>query len=638
VSDPPIIDDPYQRLNVSEYATERDVTLAYHKLVLEHHPDKHVSSTAAEQLHHEGICVKLNAAKTILLDVTSRRKYDNTRVQPDVVAEPFESTGVQLGSQRKKNTKGLMRRLVDQWFEVIQNLYWKYHPFLGGLGDCAMDRLALFVYNGLPQKERDAPRFRSKLNSTVFRSREKIVMPSVSQGKMGAERGREYGDVSHRNDPVKKKTSDKTYRESPEGQAVIKAYRESPKGQAWIKAHRVRQAQLLSDIRSQHRFAVFGLENTIQQYATGLAEKTFAELGDLTIMEYMRKKGPGQVFLSRATRKDMLDAEAFRLFCGSYKEGQNPPLMWNRKESSIPGLVSWHDVERFGLTKITYSEMLVLGWKYLVLAVVDLTNVEGLSDEEQKRVSRPAFALEQQLQCIAKTLGLDLSELMNRIPGAGAWNSGPGYYFIGFSYGTPEFKMCLGSSIAVVGGKSHWNGKLRCDDKENGDSDDETEFDKEDGDWDDETAFDEENEDSDDVADFDKENEYSDNETDFDKENEDSEDEANMEEAAPEPTTKPAPEPATKPATKPTTKPAPEPATKPATKPTTKPATKPVAKPAATTAPVTLKTAVYCYGKKGPCKDGMKKGDYCPQHANQRQNLPKVKAVLDAYFQQPTQK
>ena len=54
----------------------------------------------------------------------------------------------------------------------------------------------------------------------------------------------------------------------------------------------------------------------------------------------------------------------------------------------------------------------------------------GSMMRDKKRISHAAYALEQQLQCIGKNLGLDLSKLMNTIPGAGKWNDGPGHYYI----------------------------------------------------------------------------------------------------------------------------------------------------------------------------------------------------------------
>jgi hypothetical protein len=39
-----------------------------------------------------------------------------------------------------------------------------------------------------------------------------------------------------------------------------------------------------------------------------------------------------------------------------------------------------------------------MGWKYKIFADLDITNINGLNEEEVKAVSCPASALEQQLQ------------------------------------------------------------------------------------------------------------------------------------------------------------------------------------------------------------------------------------------------
>jgi len=94
---------------------------------------------------------------------------------------------------------------------------------------------------------------------------------------------------------------------------------------------------------------------------------------------------------------------------------------------------------------------------YIILKDMDLTNVEGLTDEEAKRVSRPAYAFEQMLQYLTMDMKLGY-ERLNRIPGAGPWNSGPGHYIIGFAFADETIKPRIGHDLAVVKGKQEWNG------------------------------------------------------------------------------------------------------------------------------------------------------------------------------------
>jgi curved DNA-binding protein CbpA len=173
--------DHYFILGVSHYATVTDIKRAFRRLVLIHHPDKNGSSTPEEQQRHTRITEKLIAANETLSDPILRRKYDDTLVGPDVVAEPFESAGVQLaGDKRKTNgqngrqPRGPMRRLVEHWLGLNQNVYWRFHPFLHNLrGKAARERLAEFVRNNLSQEELDKPRFQKRLTRSVFNAREK---------------------------------------------------------------------------------------------------------------------------------------------------------------------------------------------------------------------------------------------------------------------------------------------------------------------------------------------------------------------------------------------------------------------------------------------------------------------------------
>jgi hypothetical protein len=99
------------------------------------------------------------------------------------------------------------------------------------------------------------------------------------------------------------------------------------------------------------------------------------------------------------------------------------------------------------------------------MAVADLTNVDGFDEEGAKRIPRPMFAVEQQLQYIGKQHGLTPSHLLNRIPCAGAWNSDLGDKIVGMGFCSPSFRKRMGTSIVSVKSKNTWNGELRVPDE-----------------------------------------------------------------------------------------------------------------------------------------------------------------------------
>jgi hypothetical protein len=56
------------------------------------------------------------------------------------------------------------------------------------------------------------------------------------------------------------------------------------------------------------------------------------------------------------------------------------------------------DVEWLGLERLSSTECKKMGWKRIILKDLNLTNVDGMTEEEAQRVSRAAFAFEQQCQ------------------------------------------------------------------------------------------------------------------------------------------------------------------------------------------------------------------------------------------------
>jgi hypothetical protein len=48
-------------------------------------------------------------------------------------------------------------------------------------------------------------------------------------------------------------------------------------------------------------------------------------------------------------------------------------------------------VEEYGLRMMTEPEIRALGWEWIIMAVADLTNVDGFDEEGDKRVSRHMF-------------------------------------------------------------------------------------------------------------------------------------------------------------------------------------------------------------------------------------------------------
>jgi hypothetical protein len=84
------------------------------------------------------------------------------------------------------------------------------------------------------------------------------------------------------------------------GQATRKAHKTVGRTEKKT-AHRVRQAQL-HRFEAEQAFAVFGLGNTIRHMLRAQRRK-ICRVGRPTAVEYMQTEGPGQIWLSRATRK-----------------------------------------------------------------------------------------------------------------------------------------------------------------------------------------------------------------------------------------------------------------------------------------------------------------------------------------------
>lgn len=73
----------------------------------------------------------------------------------------------------------------------------------------------------------------------------------------------------------------------------------------------------------------------------------------------------------------------------------NPPLMKNSGGYTVEGMqVEREDVEWYGLERFSVTECQEKGWKHIILKDLDLTNIDGMSEEEVKRVSRAAFAFQ----------------------------------------------------------------------------------------------------------------------------------------------------------------------------------------------------------------------------------------------------
>ena len=78
-------------------------------------------------------------------------------------------------------------------------------------------------------------------------------------------------------------------------------------------------------------------------------------------------------------------------------------------------------VVNLGLQPLTFEDCKGLEVCRKVL-VRDARDATGLASEETKRLSRPAYAVEQQCQYKAKCFCYGLDKIANRIPGAGNWD------------------------------------------------------------------------------------------------------------------------------------------------------------------------------------------------------------------------
>jgi hypothetical protein len=177
----------------------------------------------------------------------------------------------------------------------------------------------------------------------------------------------------------------------------------------------------------------------------------------------MREVGPGYIFLTKQETDSAVLGESTGVLWQEHRP--YPALMNNPFGNAVEGRQIENDeVEMLGLERFSTDDC-KRNFSYIILRDLDLTDDKGLSDKEAKRVSRPAFAFEQMCQYL--TMDLELGyERLHRIPGAGAWNSGPGHYLIGFAFADETIKPQIGQTIAVVKGVMKWNGMLRCGEDE----------------------------------------------------------------------------------------------------------------------------------------------------------------------------
>lgn len=135
---------------------------------------------------------------------------------------------------------------------------------------------------------------------------------------------------------------------------------------------------------------------TVEERATNALAMCWQELSNLTILEYMREVGPGYIFLTKNKMDTEVQRESTTVLHSP--DGIFPASMKNPAGHDIQGSkVENDDVEWLGLEHLSPTEY-KRHFSHIILKDMDLTNVEGLSVAEAKRVLRPAFAFEQMCQ------------------------------------------------------------------------------------------------------------------------------------------------------------------------------------------------------------------------------------------------
>ena len=189
------------------------------------------------------------------------------------------------------------------------------------------------------------------------------------------------------------------------------------------------------------------------------------DLGGMDLIQFLLPKekggggGCGQVFLTRQDTGYPIWKESCGIICDKnrMKKGTMPPLMVDPFARRLAMPVPNDQVEELDLEQLTRAQARDLGWDYIELCVPDLTDTSILEDPNDPQqileMSRVAYAVEQQFQYKLKEMGFDIHQFLNRTPGAGNWNSGPGKYMIGFGFFPHTIQGHIGTSIVSVQGK-----------------------------------------------------------------------------------------------------------------------------------------------------------------------------------------
>jgi curved DNA-binding protein CbpA len=103
--------DHYATLGVDKAATLPEIRAAYHKLALQHHPDRNKGSAESEQKFRE-----ISSAYTVLSDERQRRQYDHERARP----APRPAPGGTYTPPPAPNDEGWIPR---KKYEAVKNSY-----------------------------------------------------------------------------------------------------------------------------------------------------------------------------------------------------------------------------------------------------------------------------------------------------------------------------------------------------------------------------------------------------------------------------------------------------------------------------------------------------------------------------------
>jgi hypothetical protein len=246
-------------------------------------------------------------------------------------------------------------------------------------------------------------------------------------------------------------------------------YRHSDNGKVQRAAYVKMSAKMVADSRAGQVYPEFSSECISNEVDVMLQDK-WDVLNGMNPIEYLLPTaeggggGCGQFFLTRRETVGGIWQESTGILCdtGRMQNGTMPPLMVDPKARGLPMPVPNNKIEELGLKQLTHAQVVLLGWDYIELALLDLTDTSILDNpddpQEIKEMSRAAYAVEQQCQYKVKKMGLELHRLLNRIPGAGPWNAGPGVYMIGFGFFPPTIRGYIGTSIVSVAGKNTFRG------------------------------------------------------------------------------------------------------------------------------------------------------------------------------------